>query len=379
MKNSQSLLTPEEKIILLLSRLNPSVEVLKEVRKLAQEQNITINYDEMCRMALKNGVGSLLYINLKGTDILPDEMMQKLKNAYLYTFQKNAYIYSETIRILKLLRENGVDAVPLKGAIASEMIFGNPGFYPSADIDILVHPENLSDAERVLGGAGYAGNQTIDKVDLLTDHYHLILQKGVYVVELHWNLVKRYFTIPPDFWWEGIRETEHEGSKILLLSPERYIIYTIFRLFDHSFRPLKFFVLISGIIGRHRKDIDWEKLFLLSKKYSMERLVWFTLRLLKEMLGTEVPDSIMKRRLLWYENLKRLILAGLFYEVKKPHLRMFMYTTLLETPSDFLKMLLRRFFPNSGEIRLRYGLSGNSKSVYAYYVLNPFFVLLKKR
>lgn len=91
----------------------------------------------------------------------------------------------------------------------------------------------------------------------------------------------------------------------------------------------------------------------------------FTLKLLHDILGTNIPDYMIKKKIVSYETFKKMIISGLFHEVQRPHLRMFSYTFLLDTPQDFLKILASRFFPGSGEIRLRYGLKERSKKVYA--------------
>jgi len=372
-------LSTEKKVVLLLSRLNPSVEVIEKVKDLINNESKSLDYNNLIRLASINEVTSLLYNNLKELHFIPDDVMNRLKNSYLYTIKNNVQNASEMVRILAILKEKGIEAIPLKGAIASEMIFGNPGLYPSVDIDILVRPSDIPRVDKVLTEAGYKKNEGISESDLLSSHYHLIFQKDRHHVEVHWNLVKRYFQIPPEFWWEDVQKTEYAGMEITTLSVERYIMYTVFRLFDHGFRPLKFFVLISELINKYQDEIDWYKLLSFSRRYKMERLVTFSLKLLNDLFETKIPEDILKRKVSGYEYFKGTILSGIFHEVRKPHFRMFLYTFLLDTPLNFAKIIARRIFPSSGEIRLRYGLKERSKKIYAYYILNPVFVLLKKR
>ena len=372
-------LTTEEKIILLLSRLHPPAEVIENVKDLIEDKGRSLDYSILTKLASGNQVGPLLYSNLKELNLIPDDVMNRLKNSYLHTIKNNMQNAHEMMRILTLFKQRDVEVMPLKGALASEMIFGNPGLYPSLDIDILVKPSNLSKADNIVTEAGYSKSAGMKEEDLLSSHYHFLYSKGRHHLELHWNLVKRYFTIPPDFWWEDVRKIEYEGMEITTLSIERYIMYTIFRLFDHGFRPLKFFVLISEMINKYREEIDWDRLFSFSEKYKIHRVILFTLKLLNELLGAKIPEGVKKEKMYGYDRLKKIAVSGIFHEVTRQHLRMFIYTFLLDTPHDFARILIRRFFPGKGEIRLRYGLPANSKKVYAYYVLNPLLVLLKKR
>jgi len=371
-------LTPEQEIIFLLSRLNPSADVLEKARGLLGDAGHPVDYGSLVRLASANEVTPLLYTNLAGMDNVPGDVKEKLRNSYLGTVKNNVRNEHEMLGILDMLKNEGVEAIPLKGALASGMIFGNPGLYPAADIDILVRPSGLERAGEILKGAGYSKSEGYDERDLLISHYHFLYQRDRHNVEVHWNLVKRYFDIPPDFWWGGIRKAGHEGRELSMLQTERYIMYTVFRLFDHGFRPLKFFVLVSEIVNKYRDEIDWRGFRSFSRQYGMSRLCNFTLRLLNDMLGTKVPENVAGSRVFGYGAFKRLVVSGLFKEAGRPHLRMFLYTFLLDSPLDLARVILRRFFPRAGEIRLRYNLPKSSKKLYAYYLLNPFLVLLKK-
>jgi predicted nucleotidyltransferase len=251
------------------------------------------------------------------------------------------------LRVLRSLAKGGVEAIPLKGSLASELIFGNPALYPASDIDILVKPEDLGKAEALVAEAGYVKNTWPSDDDLLSGHYHFVYRKDNHFLELHWNLAKRYFLIPPEFWWQESGAINYTGITLKVLSPERYLMYAIFRLFDHGFRPLKFLVFISGLIRKYEKETDWEKLLRLSGKYRMERLTVFTIRLVHDLFGTGIYDSIMRTQTRGYKFFRKKILAGIFKEVEKPHLRMFLFTFLLDNPVEFTKVIAKRFFPGT--------------------------------
>ncbi len=369
----------KEVMLFILSRLNPSAEAINYVNSLIKNHP---DFIELCRikeLAFSNGVGSLIYRNLKLIEPVPEIVMESFRNAYLLTVKNNAINMKEMIRILKILKQNKINAIPLKGAVASEIIFGDIGIYPSSDIDILIHPEDIQKAESLLFEAGYSKAKGLSDTDLLSNHYHLIFQKEIHTVELHWNLVKRYFHISPEFWWQDSWQIMHEDIEISMLSHERYLMYAIFRLFDHGFRPLKFFVLISEIINKYKNNIDWQKLLWFAKQYRMERLILFTLRTINYIFDTDLPENIMRRKILGYELIKRHVISNLFSEIKRPHLMMLFYTCLLDSPLDFSANIVKRFFPKSSEIRLRYGISEKSKKIYVYYLLNPLLIFFKKK
>jgi hypothetical protein len=370
-------LKSEEKINLSLSVVYPSPAVVDSVRELLRKEAIDFGWIFEC--AAKNGVAPIVYENLRAFDHVPAEIIEKFRNAYLHSFRNNVLNSEEMLRVLRCLAKGGVEAIPLKGSLASELIFGNPGLYPATDIDILVKPESLGKAEAIIAEAGYVKNTGISDEDMLSSHYHFVYRKDNHFLELHWNLAKRYFQIPPEFWWEESGAIDYTGISLKALSPERYLMYAIFRFFDHGFRPLKFLVFISGLIRKYAEGIDWGKLMRFSELYKMDRLTVFTLRLVHELFETQIPGDILGIQVRGYEYFKKRIMEGLFSEVEKPHLRMFLYTFLLDTPAEFAKVITKRFFPGMGEIRLRYGLPPGSKKAYAYYLMNPILVLFKRR
>lgn len=46
----------------------------------------------------------------------------------------------EVLRIIRLLQEAGIEAIPLKGSLFSDVVLGDLGIYPTSDIDLLVRP-----------------------------------------------------------------------------------------------------------------------------------------------------------------------------------------------------------------------------------------------
>ena len=369
----------EEELVLLLSRANLSPDAAGRLKGLIRKGRPSPDYSRIADIAAKNGVAPMLWNNIRDAGIFPENIRERLRNIYLLTVKKNMINIAETMRIEALLKDRGIRSIPLKGALASEMIFGNIGLYPAGDIDLLVQPSDLKQAETVLTESGYSKMKGIGEKDLLSNHYHLIFQNDTNnSVELHWNLVKRYFRIPAEFWWEDTGKTMYEGTEIISLSPERYLMYTIFRLFDHCFRPLKFISLVAGIIGKYEKEMEWDRLMEFSARYRMERIVIFTLRLLNCLLGVKIPEDIRGRKIPGYAFFERNVISGIFRETERPHLRMFAYTLLLDSPLSFSRVIMKRMIPDAGEIRLRYGLPEDSKKIYAYYLLNPFLILLKK-
>lgn len=369
-------LSPEERLVLLLSRPEPSREAIETAGYLIA--GCAPDYDRLLSLARTNGVSSLLYHNLKSLEAVPEDVISRLRSGYLWTIGENLRRGAELVHVITLLKKNGIEAVPLKGPVASDLIFGDPGLYPSGDLDILVRPADLERTKKLLLGFGYK-ESGMAEADMLEGSYHIIFEKGRHSLEVHWNLTFRYFNVPPGFWWEDARAARYQGEEVLTLSPERYLLYAIFRLYSHAFRPLRFLVLVTEIIRKCGEETGQQMLLDLSKTCRMERLVRFTLKLSHDLLGCPVPEEVLRSGLRGYHFLRRLVLSGLFHDVKKIHTRMFFFTALQQTPLDTLKVLLKRVFPSLSEVRLRYRLPLESRMVWLYYLANPLLLFFRKR
>ena len=329
-------------------------------------------------LATSNGVAGFIYRNTKKLDALPEDVRTALQDGYRRTTFRNLDQLGETVKILKILAANRIKAIPLKGVVASEMIFDDLGVYPSSDIDILVHPEDLDDAKQVLQArAGYSTVPGRSEEDLQGAHYHYILHKNQYLLELHWNLTKRYFKVEPEFWWQGSRTVEWRGLEILELAPEKYLMYAVFRLFDHCFYPLRFLVLIAGLVERYGSEICWDRLLEDCSRLNMRRLVIFTLQLAHELLAAEIPAELAERHSPGYSELKKLCRSGILHGIERQHLRMMCYTALLDSPAAVAAALFGRLIPDRGELCLRYNLPSDSPQIFLYYLMNPVLLFLK--
>jgi len=359
-------------------RVAESLDGLKA--DMASDQTGSVDYERLMRLLDMNGISPLAHKNGGRMPGAPEAFRRKLEHRYLSTLRANMLQQRETFNIIGALKSAGVDAIPLKGSVASEVLFDDLGAYPNADIDILVRPDEMERTATILERSGYMKGDAL--VDGLMDaaDYHTAFSNGTYVVEVHWNLVKRYYCISPDFWWENAGSIEVQGTAVTALSAERYLLYTIFRLFSHAFRPLRFFVLVAAIVDKYHDEIDWSLLLGLADRLRMRRLVVFCLKLLHDEFGMEaVPAPIRSERLWGYAFLKEKVRSGVVQESVRIHIRMLLYLLLLDGPQDAMRAVAGRIFPHTSEIRLRYGLPAKSKLVYIYYLLNPIFLVTRKR
>ena len=359
-----------EELLLLCSRLNPTDEDYRKIRRLLTDKASPPDFQHLVSLSQKNGVAPLVYRVLQGIDEVPEQILSTLQSGYYALLAWNAAKLAGTLDILKLLGENRIDVIPLKGAIASEILFGDLGLYIGSDIDILIRQADLEKTKKVLLESGYS-SCSYHESEMREAHYHISMNYEKHVVEVHWNLViARYFSVTADFWWDDSFTVPFEGIEMRCLSPERYLLYLVFRLFSHQFHPLKFLVLASEHIKANNERIDWNKLISYADKYRMRRLLLFSCHLLNDLLGTNIGGLSRHNRIMGYDMLKGKVLQGLFSSPARPYIRKIYYLCLLDSVSQISRGIIGRFLPSKAELGLRYNIPKDSPMIYLYYLLN---------
>lgn len=368
-------MSPEQKILLLLIRSRRSGEVIRETEKLFRDSSKPINNDELFSLAAENRVASIIYRNSLELQFIPQDLRDRLKNAYYSVLRKNIKHLEETFRISNALMDNGIESIVLKGSAASDLLFRDSGVYPTGDIDVLVRSSDISKASGIFKDIDY---EMFDNIDLSEERDYLNYQGRAYFLDLHRRLATPYFDIPDEFWWEESISVRHCEHPLKILSGEKYLLFSILHLFLHQYRTLKFFALIDAVIYGYEGGMDWDKVVHYSERYGLRRVVFLTLKLLNEMMGTEIPALIRDNTIRGYGLFRNLVLGGLFKKSIMVFLRTAVYLMILTGPSAIVRTSIKALFPSAARMRARYGLPENSKLVYFYYLLNPFSILFKR-
>ena len=281
----------ESELLFLLSGFEPAASVLERAQTLIP----AVHWDSFVSLSKAHGVSSLVYKNLLKMSHVPQEILDRFCDIYHNCLRSNILLAAETDRLIDLLTSRGIEVIPLKGTVTAELIFGDIGLYPSGDIDILVPMKDIGMVKEILEGDGYHLNDRgFDEYKdfFLKELYHISLSSSRFTVEPHWNLFMRYFTAPPEFWWEESVTVSLGERRYSFLSPEKNILYTSFRNFYKGFTPLRFLVLTAAIISHYKDEIDWEKLFGYAGTFHFENVLRVNLKLCKDFLHAPVPSRV---------------------------------------------------------------------------------------
>ncbi|WP_157333089.1 nucleotidyltransferase family protein [Paenibacillus lutrae] len=122
---------------------------------------------------------------------LPLFLQEHLARKSEATLYQNLLLKSETDRLLRLLDDEELEVLLMKGVHFSEQFFGGTGARGTTDIDILVRPDDLLAVVKLVQQAGYC---VFDGSD--ASHHVVCTKEGAgllpITVEIHWGLVEHH-------------------------------------------------------------------------------------------------------------------------------------------------------------------------------------------
>ena len=133
--------------------------------------------------------------------MVPEAVLQQLKDHYMKNAVHSLFLAGTLIKLLQLLKQNDIFAVPFKGPVLSETIFGDTALRSYGDLDILVNQHSMYKAAHLLAEHGYHHHIALSESQFNTfiqteNQVQCHNEKNGVLVELHWELVGGNFPYP---------------------------------------------------------------------------------------------------------------------------------------------------------------------------------------
>ena len=159
------------------------------------------DWNELLRLAEHHGVLPLLARTLKQQKIeLPSHIRESLEQANQENIRRNLWFASELARILQHFENKNVRAIPYKGPVLAESVYGDLALRTFSDLDFLISPTDFDSARQALEELGYQPSEawTAPVEDFwLKKGYERAFDgtAGKYLVELQWAVLPCFFAV----------------------------------------------------------------------------------------------------------------------------------------------------------------------------------------
>lgn len=301
----------ELRLILQIIQMKDDDTMLLDKKKLFAD----IDWNLFLKLAMHHCVFPLIYLYLKkiNEELVPKHLMEHMRKVYQTNTFRMLYLSREMEKISKLFLENDVRMLVLKGPVLAFDLYGDVSLRTSVDIDILVSPDDLDKANKILVDSGYVKHDFFSTV--LSDwkwrihHLDFVHPQTKISLEVHWRLHPGPGKEPSfDELWKGKRKSSLTDYPVYYLGREELFLFLVTHGARHGWARLSWLVDSDKIL---KQSIDLNKLNKLLKKYQCLQIAGQALILCRELLNTPIKKETETLKVGKWS--RRLAQEALFY------------------------------------------------------------------
>ena len=312
----------------------------------------------------QEGVAETIFHNLRKNHtqhLVPPATYTALSDQYYKNLRRNLSVICELKGILILLKESEIPCIVLKGIALAEHIYPSIAMRGMSDIDILVKKSELYAVDELLSSQGYIARDSsvssaIDNPEGYLASLEYRKENGSLLnLHIHWHIVNT--SVPATMFvkhvdieriWEKAVDARVADADVYMLCPEHLIIYLCEHALriGHSFDRLILITDIFYALKAYEKNIDWHFLVEESRRFNLDRLVYFSLSVVKSYASSNIPEEYLRRLKPSDISLGERFFQRLQFNNRRIRgSSYFIYLAMNRTFSDKMKFLFRTLFP----------------------------------
>ncbi|KYJ85571.1 nucleotidyltransferase domain-containing protein [Sulfurovum riftiae] len=356
--NAKSNLSPELLFLIACCKTERSEDDINFILSYLNAERLTLN--ALIAPANQHGILPLVYKTLKNLSQKDDlrsslnpqplvlsTILSELKTHYMSIAQKNIMMSAELLRIMKLLRENHIEALAFKGPALAQMAYGDITLRQYSDLDILVDENDVYKAGELLQKNGFTSpyplsileNETCMRVD---SDFSFTGNANNILIEMHWRLFRKNIGHHLTF-----EEFSHDrqsikinGVPITVLSPELHLVYLAVHGSKHAWERIEWIVDLDKFI--RNLELNDQKLKEAFDLMQADRAILIGFYLSQRLFQTPVPEWI-KKEIESDQEIEKL------YDSTIEFLNRGFYTMTQKEKSRAIYLYQQRFFKTSFE------------------------------
>ncbi len=285
-------LTPEQRVLCLAARTSHAPDAAAEIRATV---SFGVDWDRLWALGHLHEVIPLLADSLG--DVAPGEWLARATRRRHVILRSNASLADALLPVLERMAASKIDAMPVKGLVLAEHLYGSLSARPSADIDVLVRREDLPAARQVLRDLGFGQSPSLSFVAAVHQFHDPAWTRGdgaeQVLIELHWAL---WAHSDERLGMAGLWQRAVSGTlldqPIRMLSPEDMLLHLAIHRTRSALR-LRWVVDVAELLRRHADTLDWDAYLGRARAAGARTSSWVILMLARDLLGAPVPTRVV--------------------------------------------------------------------------------------
>ena len=259
-----------------------------------------IDWEYLFQLAQRHSILPLVYVQIErhAPDLVPPQVLAKLKKHYLENSARNTVLTAELCRLINLFRDKGIDAIPYKGPVLAQFAYGNIALRRFVDLDVIVRKSDVLQAREVLLNEGYTPSKSLSLSQqelLLRTQHNLQFSRDRLIVELHWDVAPHLFasSVNTDRLWQELITIDLNGTRVKAFPAADLLFSLCIHGSRHLWERLAWICDVAELIKKH--TIDWPMLLERACDTDSERMFLLGPYLAEQLLDTALPDEIKQR------------------------------------------------------------------------------------
>ena len=297
----------EEILLLGLCRLSFSKA---QTGKIGEMVKGVSDWDYFESLANEHGVVALVFHNLEKLGFLPqvpEKIAATLNNGLMLSLSRNAFHTSVISEVLKILNEENIKTVLLKGLALELLVYGNSGLRQMTDIDILLDRSNHKKARKILMENGYVSLPIKSLFHLPIKAYsgkHLpSLVKNGASIDIHLELFGGKKNILTKLLYKNSSEIRINDQYAHIPRPQLFFLYLVKHLYSHELNnesQLRLYTDLVVLIEKYRDEIINYDLLTYAARAGLSQILAWHLEPLRDLWGITFPDWVDDFIEKWY-------------------------------------------------------------------------------
>ena len=233
--------------------------------------------------------------------LVPAKLLDALRSRYRDNARKALWFTAELVRIVSHLESAGIKAVPYKGPVLAQALYGAVTQRQFGDLDILVLPDDVPKAKAALRHLGYEPAlelaPQIEATYIETGYeYSFGSTHGQNLLELQWRILPRFYSVDFDVadLFDRAKKINFGERSIRTLRAEDLLLVLSVHAAKHVWVQLSWLCDIAQLVNS--RQLDWNAIQCEAKRLGIERIVNLNLFLAHRLLGPTSPQSIVMPR-----------------------------------------------------------------------------------
>ena len=289
-RRASSVFNPEFDFLLDCCANSSRIERAERIRDIRP-----LDWRRLIDLAEHHGVIPQVYRSLS---VLPDVA---LPNSLRQSQERNArhtlWLTRELLRILKRLDSYGIFALPYKGAVLAEILYGNVTLRQFSDLDLLIHSSDLPRIKSAFAELGYQRGIELaprEERNYLKSGYEYTFDsvEGRNLVEVQWRILPRFYSVDFDvegFFTRAVPFTLG-GMTLRTLCAEDLILVLCVHAAKHAWQQLSWLCDIAELA--RSTQVDWNAVHQQAKHLGIQGMVAVSFFLAHKLLQKPLPHIV---------------------------------------------------------------------------------------